>query len=183
VQRAPGIPCALKGGKRFQNSGRACREKAEVCQNAIVSEASGSESRSGVAEIAGTMEIIGHAPELAGLLCEAFICEGFVHKGEPIANANAVYLCFAGAWHSLVIDCGVIIWRPAAGQPSPSMIESEGWEYPHVDVGAISGGVGLRLKEYRMATTAAAGKVTFLFENGRAIVIDNEDDRSTCRID
>jgi len=26
------------------------------------------------------MEIVGRAPELAGLLCEAFICQGFVNK-------------------------------------------------------------------------------------------------------
>ena len=133
------------------------------------------------------MEIAGRAPELAGLLCEAFICEGFAHDGELVANANVVYLCFAGAWHKLVIDCGVIIWRPSSGQPSPSIVEgweaSKGWEYPHVDVGAIAGVIGHRLKEYSMTTTPAAGKVSFLFDNERTIIIDNENDLSTFRID
>jgi hypothetical protein len=129
------------------------------------------------------MEIVGLAPELAGLSCEAFICEGFVHKGKLVANANVVYLCFAGAWHKLVIDCGVIIWRPSPGEPSPSTIASEGWEYPHVDVGAIAGVVGHRLKEYRMQTAAAGGKVAFVFDNDRTITIDNENDRSSFRID
>ena len=64
------------------------------------------------------MKIVGRAPELAGLLCEAFICEGFVHNGELVANANVVYRCFASAWRTLVIDCGVIIWRPSSSQPS-----------------------------------------------------------------
>jgi hypothetical protein len=42
------------------------------------------------------MEIVGRAPDLAGLLCDALICEGFVHHGKLVANANVVYLCFAG---------------------------------------------------------------------------------------
>lgn len=41
------------------------------------------------------------------LLCEAFICEGFVSKGVLHANANVVYLCFANVWHKLVIDGGL----------------------------------------------------------------------------
>jgi hypothetical protein len=129
------------------------------------------------------MEIVGRAPELAGLLCEAFICEGFVHNGERVSNANVVHLCFAGAWHTLVIDCGVIIWRPSSGQPRPWRIASEGWEYPHIDVGAFAGIIGHRLKEYRMATTTAGGKVTFLFDNERTITIDNENDLSRFQID
>lgn len=129
------------------------------------------------------MEIVGHAPELDGLLCEAFICEGFVNKGVLIANANVVYLCFASVWHKLVIDCGVIIWRPWEGQPSPESIASMGWDYPHVDVGAIAGIIGHRLEFYKMETTSAAGQVTFLFDNGRTITINNENDRSTYRID
>jgi hypothetical protein len=129
------------------------------------------------------MEIVGRAPELAGLLCEAFICEGFAHKGELVANANVVYLCFAGAWHKLVLDCGVIIWRPWSSQPSPSTVASEGWEYPHVDVGVVAGVIGHRLKEYRMAATATGSKVTFLFDHGRTIAIDNENDRSKYQID
>ena len=129
------------------------------------------------------MEIVGRAPELAGLLCEAFICEGFIHKGKLIANANVVYLCFAGTWHKLVIDCGVMIWRLSPGQPSPSAIASEDWEYPHVDVGAIAGVVGHRLKEYRAQTGAAGGKVTLFFDNERTITIENENDRSSFRID
>ena len=129
------------------------------------------------------MEIVGRAPELAGLLCEALICEGFAHNSELVANANVVHLCFAGVWHKLVIDCGVIIWRPSVGQPNPSMVASEGWEYPHVDVGAIAGVIGHRLEDYRMATTAAGSQVMFLFDNGRTITIKNENDLSAFQID
>jgi hypothetical protein len=128
------------------------------------------------------MELIGQAPELTGLLCEAFICEGCVCKGKLVADANVVYLRFASVWHRLVIDCGVIFWRPFSGQPSPSTIESEGWEYPQIDVGAIAGVVGHRLNEYRMETIVAGGKVIFYFENGRTITIDNENDASHFRV-
>jgi hypothetical protein len=129
------------------------------------------------------MEMVGHAPQLAGLLCEAFICEGYVYNGDLIANANVVCLRFSGAWHKLVIDCGVIIWRPFRDEPGASAIAGEGWEYPYVYVGAIAGVVGRRLKEYRMETGAAKGKVAFVFDNDRAITIDNESDVSTFRID
>jgi hypothetical protein len=131
----------------------------------------------------GVMEIVGRAPELAGLSCEAFICEGFAYKGELVANANVVYLCFAGTWHKLVIDRGVIIWRPWSGPPTPSTVANEGWEYPHVDVGALAGAIGHRLKEYSMTTATAAGRVSFLFDNERSITVDSENDLSTFRID
>jgi hypothetical protein len=126
--------------------------------------------------------IVRHAPELAGLLCEAFICEAYVFEGELVANANVVYLRFAGAWHKLVIDCGVIIWRPFQYEPSPSAIPSKGCEYPHVDVGAIAGVVGRRLRDYTMETAAAKGKVTFVFDNDRTVIIDNESDISSFSI-
>jgi hypothetical protein len=128
--------------------------------------------------------LVGRAPQLAGQLCEAFICQGFAHDGELVENANVVYLCFAGAWHKLVIDCGVIFWRPWLGHPSQSIVASEGWEYqfPHVDVAAIAGIIGHRLKEYSMTTTPAA-KVTFFFDNERTITIEDENDLSTFRID
>jgi hypothetical protein len=42
------------------------------------------------------MEIVGRAPELAGLLCDALICEGFAHNGKLVASANVVHACFAG---------------------------------------------------------------------------------------
>jgi len=47
------------------------------------------------------MEIVGRAPELAGLLCEAFICEGFAHDGELVANAKALF----------AVRMGFIQWR------------------------------------------------------------------------
>jgi hypothetical protein len=98
-------------------------------------------------------------------------------------NANVVHVCFAGAWHKLILDCGVIIWRQAKSQPNPWSVASEGWEYPHVDVGAMAGVIGVRLKDYRMETMAVGSKVVFLFESDRTITIIDENDRSNFRID
>lgn len=128
------------------------------------------------------VEIVGHPPELAGLLCDALICEGYFYKGELIANANVVYLCFEDTWHKLVIDCGVIFWRQQVKLPKPWAVENEGFEYPHVDVGADAGVIGHRLESYEMATSTNGGHVTFLFDQGRIITIDNENDHSTFRI-
>jgi hypothetical protein len=68
-------------------------------------------------------------------------------------------------------------------QPNPWSIASEGFEYPHVDVGASSDIIGLRLSDYRMETTAAGTKVIFLFESGRTIAIIDENDKSNFRVD
>jgi hypothetical protein len=74
------------------------------------------------------LEIVGDPPGLDGLLREAFICEGFVYKGEVVVTANTVHLCFAGTWHRLNIDAGVIIWRQSAKAPAPWAVPEQGWE-------------------------------------------------------
>jgi hypothetical protein len=128
------------------------------------------------------MEIIGNPPKLAGLLCGAFICEGFVHKGKPVADANVVYLCFADIWHKLVLDCGVIIWRRPTEAPTPWSIDDLGYAYLHADVATLAGVVGRRLDDYQMQSDSVTAEVTFCFENGRAIIISNVNDQSTWRI-
>lgn len=132
--------------------------------------------------IARNMEIIGHPPDLAGLLCEAFICQSFVCKGEVVSNANVTYLRFAGEWHRLIIDCGVIFWRRQTETPQPWSIESEGFDYPHIDVGKVAGVIGQGLKDYRMTAHSGRTLIAFTFENGRSIFIENENDQSTFRI-
>ena len=127
------------------------------------------------------LEIVGSAPELAGGRCDAFICDGFVHKGELIANANVVHICVGGEWHRLIIDYGVIIWRRSDGRPSlhPGF---DNFEYPQFDVGAIAGIIGHRLESYSMEADTVRGRVDFLFDNGSRIAIVNESDRSTFEI-
>jgi hypothetical protein len=128
------------------------------------------------------MEIIGHPPELVGLPCESLICEGFVNNGRRVADANIVYLRFAGTWHKMSIDGGVVFWRKLDRAPEPWRVENADWGYPQVDVGAAAGIVGRSLKHYRMTTRAAGAQVSFEFDNGRRVAIENEEDRSTYRI-
>ena len=66
--------------------------------------------------------------------------------------------------------------------PEPWRVEHEDWGYPQVDVGAAAGIVGHSLKLYRMTTRATGAQVSFEFDNGRRIAIENEEDRSTYRI-
>ena len=128
------------------------------------------------------MEVVGKPPKLTGLICEAFICESFVHKGQLAANANLVYLCFADIWHKLVLDYGVIIWRRPAEAPTPKAIDDLGYQSAHADIGALAGVIGHRLEDYRMQSDSITAEVVFSFENGRAIIIQNANDRSTWRI-
>ena len=128
------------------------------------------------------MEIMGHPPELTSLLCQGFICEGFAYQDKPVANANVVHLRFADTWHKLVIDCGVVIWRQSSKAPEPWSIEEKGWRYPHVNVGEMAGVIGHHLEHYRTESTSSGAMVTFCFDNGRTIIINNEDDRSTFAI-
>ena len=78
----------------------------------------------------GSTENVGHPPELAGLLCDAFFCEGFANQDKLIANANVVHMRFAGTWHKLVIDCGVIIWRQLC-------FGVENWLWRNFDAGLV----------------------------------------------
>ncbi|MBX9650826.1 MAG: hypothetical protein K2X57_27635 [Xanthobacteraceae bacterium] len=127
------------------------------------------------------LEIVGSAPELAGCRCDAFICDGFVYKGELISNASVAHLCFGGEWRRLIIDYGVIIWRRSDGLPSldPGF---DDFEYPQFDVGVIAGIIGHRLESYSMEADTIRGGVEFLFDNGSRIAIVNENDRSTFEI-
>lgn len=128
------------------------------------------------------MEVVGCPPELAGLQCEGLICEAFIHRGQRGASANVVYLCFEGIWYRLVIDCGVIFWRQQVEAPKPWSIDELGLQYPHADVGKMADVVGRRLRYYRMDDTPSGAAVTFAFENGRTVIIDNTDDQTTFRV-
>ena len=128
------------------------------------------------------MEIIGQPPELAGLKCDALICEGFVLKGQTVTNANVVHLCFAGTWHKLILDYGVIIWRRPEKAPEPPAMSEASSDYPHVDVGMAADVVGHHLEKYEMQATTCGCQVTFLFDNGRSVIIDNVQDQSEYRI-
>ena len=125
------------------------------------------------------VEVKGQPPDLHSQTCEAFLCEAFRAQGHVEATANVTYLRFAGRWHRLYFDCGLIFWREHDGAPEAWAVPEEGWEYPIVDVGAEAGVVGVRLASYRMEPTAGGSRVAFTFENGRGVVLDNHADRTS----
>ena len=126
-----------------------------------------------------SLEFNGEPPELAGLVCEAFICEAYEYKGQPIAQANVTYLKFEGAWFRLYFEPWMVFWRSFSGRPEPWCAEKEHWNCPHTDVGVLAGVVGARLVSYETSPTKNGSKAVFHFDNGRAVVIEDEDDRTS----
>ena len=129
------------------------------------------------------LDIHGEPPALAGEICEAFLCEQFWYEGVLEAPANVTHLCFGGRWYRLYFDWGIIFWRPADASPASWAIPEEGFEYPLVDVGAESGVLGARLAEYRMEPAERGSRVTFLFDNGRRVVLEDSEDRTEYRVE
>lgn len=125
------------------------------------------------------VEINGQPPELRGQVCGAFLCEQFRHEGELVNVANVVYILFAQQWHQLTIDCGIVYWRLKDEAPEPWAIPEEGSEFPLFDLSIKAGVIGVRLTRYLMEPTAGGSRVTFEFENGRSVVLDNHADRTT----
>lgn len=124
------------------------------------------------------LEINGTTPDLAGLICDGLIRQSYVYKGVLDVPAHAIYLLFAGIWHRLYFDCGIIFWRTQQERPKAWSVEEEGWGYPHSDLGAEAGVTGVRLDSYEMEPTLYGSKVTFCFANGRRIVVEDVNDRT-----
>ncbi len=128
----------------------------------------------------GDLELNGDPPELAGLECEAFICEAFVFEGAAQATANVTYLKAGGAWWRLYFDCGIIFWRPTDAPQSYAMPEINA-DCPLTDVGRITGVRGRRILGYAMAAIPTGARVTFDFEDSRRIVLEDSCDRTSWR--
>ncbi|HEX4506987.1 MAG TPA: hypothetical protein VH722_14755 [Alphaproteobacteria bacterium] len=127
--------------------------------------------------------MIGEVPDILGKPCEGLICEAFDYNGTRVDDANVVHLRFSGIWHRLIIDSGVIFWRISEKTPAPWQVEAEGWSYPHTDIGVAFGLVGQRLAKLDMNTSNLAGEVRFVFEDGRALIIEGQEDGSNYRIE
>jgi hypothetical protein len=122
------------------------------------------------------LEIVGTPPDLNGRICEGFICEGYEFDGEAAATANVTYWKFGDAWYRLYFEPHMVFWREWNEQPKPWKIDEESWNYPHADVGAGAGVVGVRLGSYEMSATPEGSKVLFRFENGTQIVIEDKNE-------
>ncbi|WP_342241957.1 hypothetical protein [Inquilinus sp. OTU3971] len=128
------------------------------------------------------LEINGKPPDLAGLTCDGLIRQSYVHKGELDVPAHAIYLLFAGIWHRLYFDYGIIFWRTQQERPEAWSVEEEGWGYPHSDLGAEAGVTGVRLDGYEMEPMPYGSKVIFRFANGRRIVVEDVNDRTSYEV-
>jgi hypothetical protein len=129
-----------------------------------------------------TPEIVGEPPDLAGLVCQGLIAEGFVCEGEIVTDTNVLYLQFADRWHRMVIDSGVIFWRPQNTPPKPWAVEEEGWVYPHFDLGVAAGLVGQRLTHYKMEADTVRCSICFEFAHGPMLLVEGVNDSVSHRV-
>ncbi|WP_448954236.1 hypothetical protein [Labrys neptuniae] len=129
-------------------------------------------------------DINGAPPQMAGRICEEFICEGYIYQGEAVCSANVTYLKFSGAWYRLYFEPEIIFWRPFDKEPTPYSVEEEGWSCPHSDVAALSGVKGKQLDHYKISFSDNELAVTFKFVGGNEIsIIETADDRTDFHIE
>lgn len=128
------------------------------------------------------LDINGEPPALAGLTCDGLIRQSYVYKGELVAPAHTLYLLFAGVWHRLYFDHGIIFWRVQQTKPEAGSVTEEGWDFPHSDLGAEAGVTGIRLDGYTMDPTPHGSRVTLTFANGRRIAVEDDNDRTAYRV-
>jgi hypothetical protein len=128
------------------------------------------------------LEINGEPPVLAGMTCDGLIRQAYVHKSELVVPAHAIYLLFAGTWHRLYFDYGIIFWRTQPEPPKAWSVKEEGWDYPHSDLGAEARVTGVRLDGYEMEPTLYGSKVTFHFANDCSIVVEDVNDLTSYQV-
>lgn len=124
------------------------------------------------------LEINGTPPDLTGLVCDSFICESFTCDGRVIASANVSHISFGGRRYRAYFDCGIIFWRSSSTPPEPWSDSEEGWNCPHIDIGALAGVVGVALSGYLMAPTVTGSVIAFHFENGVQIKLEDANDET-----
>ena len=124
------------------------------------------------------LEINGTPPDLTGLVCDSFICESFTCDGRVIASANVSHISFGGRRYRAYFDCGIIFWRSSSTPPEPWSDSEEGWDCPHIDVGALAGVVGVALNGYVMAPTVTGSVIAFHFENGVQLKLEDVNDET-----
>jgi hypothetical protein len=121
--------------------------------------------------------INGVAPDLAGRICQGFVCQQFFADGVLCDEANVTFLQFEGQWFRLYFEPGLIFWRSGVDVPHPWEVSENQWRYPHVDLGKTAGVIGQRLVRYDMWPTKDSARVSFEFANGKRILIEHKNDR------
>ena len=119
-----------------------------------------------------SVETHGSPPLADGRRCDALICEQFISDGVVLSTASVTFVALEGLWYRLAVDYPAVFWRTLVERPQPWAVVEKGWEYPHVDVGAIARVVGLHLREIETSSDNVRTQVALLFEGGRCVVIE-----------
>src|SRR5689334_20131953 len=121
-------------------------------------------------------DVTGDPPDLAGMTCDALVCEAFVADGKLISAANVIYIQANGAWHRLTLSSGVIGWAQQSETPQPWAVAESGWSYPHLDLAASAGLTGHRFLSYTMSSDTSGCRVELAISNGRRAVFEEAAD-------
>jgi hypothetical protein len=115
--------------------------------------------------------INGKPPQLAGKICEAFICEGFRQEGKPMETAQMTYLRFDGVWTDVCFEGPIVFWRERAPDIGRFKDPEHMATFPSADIAAQAGVLGQRLKNCEVQGTGDGCSLRFVFETGRTITL------------
>ena len=121
--------------------------------------------------------INGTPPDMAGAICEGFVCSTLQLDGEPVASADITYLKFNATWYRLFFECRCVFWRVFEERPLPWEEEDPGAVF--TDVGRAFDIEGQALVSYGVGATATGSEVIFVFADGDSVAIRDSNDK-TC---
>jgi len=124
-----------------------------------------------------TLEVNGDPPGLGGQTCDALLVREYWYEGDFSEPANVIYLSFAGKWHRLYFDCGIIFWRTQDEAPR-QWDESEEYAWPLVDLSESHQLEGKVLDGYEMEVIRGGSQVIFHFADGKHVTFRNVADRT-----
>jgi hypothetical protein len=127
------------------------------------------------------LEIDGDPPALAGQRCDALLVQQYWHKGELYEPANVIYMQFAGNWHRLFFDRGIIFWRTCESRPERNADIQDEFSYPLIDLGTQLGLTGVMLERCEAESIQRGSQVRMTFSNGVRVVFEDVDDTTLYR--
>ena len=127
------------------------------------------------------VSINGEEPSLVGQPCEELLASEYWYEGGLVEPANVIYLRFAGAWHRLYFDFGIVFWRPHDRAPEPVPPISDGVAYPLVDLGRQFKIQGVVLNRLKAEPVEGGSEVRLEFDNRVLLVFSCIDDTTTYR--
>ena len=125
------------------------------------------------------LEVIGEAPSLDHVICDALVCEQYWHQGNLDSPANVIYLKAGRTWHRLTFDCGIIFWRTQPDPPEPHTMPELEAEAKLDDLGVRLNLAGCSLAGYEASAIPGGSQVRFQFNDGRELTFKNVDDATS----